>query len=238
MTAGHGIIHNEFHSANFAKSGGTMEMMQLWFVLLIMPHVNVRFFSCRECRFKIPSLIFTKYDLIAHIHSESQHYGRVNLPAAKKLTPAKYQEIKNLDIPVVSIGNDVATVRVIAGSFNGVQGMASTFTPINLWDVSLAANQSMDLATIEGHTTIIFCRNGSLRVNPEANTASIKSAQIAILSREGNTIRLESGTEGVQFMVLDGEPIKEPIAARGPFVMNTDAELRQAIADYQAGRMG
>jgi hypothetical protein len=132
----------------------------------------------------------------------------------------------------------VATVRVIAGSFNGVQGTASTFTPINLWDVSLAANQSMDLATIEGHTTIIFCRTGSLRVNPEVNTASIKSAQIAILSREGNTIRLESGTEGVQFMVLDGEPIKEPIAARGPFVMNTDAELRQAIADYQAGRMG
>jgi hypothetical protein len=61
MTAGHGIIHNEFHSANFAKSGGTMEMMQLWFVLLIMPDVNVRFFSCRECCFKIPSLIFSKY---------------------------------------------------------------------------------------------------------------------------------------------------------------------------------
>lgn len=138
----------------------------------------------------------------------------------------------------MSIGNDVATVRVISGSFNGVQGTASTFTPINLWDVSLAANQSMDLATTEGHTTIVFCRTGSLRVNPEANTAPIKSAQIAILSREGNTIRLESGTEGVKFMILDGEPIKEPIAARGPFVMNTDAELRQAIADYQAGRMG
>lgn len=132
----------------------------------------------------------------------------------------------------------MATVRVIAGSFNGVQGTASTFTPINLWDVSLAANQSIDLATVEGHTTIIFCRSGALRVNPEANTVSIKSAQIAILGREGNTIRLESGTEGAMFMVLDGEPIKEPIAARGPFVMNTDAELRQAIADYQAGRMG
>lgn len=107
-----------------------------------------------------------------------------------------------------------------------------------MWDVSLAANQSIDLPTIEGHTTIIFCRSGSLRVNPESNSSSIKSAQIAILSREGDTIRLESGTEIVQFMVLDGEPIKEPIAARGPFVMNTDAELRQAIADYQAGRMG
>ena len=160
------------------------------------------------------------------------------MPAALKLSPAKYQEIKKKDIPSVEIGNGVATVRIIAGSFNDVQGAASTHTPINLWDVSLAANQSMDMRTTEGHTSIIFCRTGSLQVNPETNTQMIKSAQIVLLAREGNTIRLSGGSEGAHFMVLDGAPINEPIAARGPFVMNTQAELRQAAADYQAGLMG
>ena len=161
---------------------------------------------------------------------------RVNLPAAFKLTPAKYQEIKSGDIPVVNVGG--ATVRVIAGNFNGVKGTASTFSPINVWDVTLSPNESMDLATVDGHTSIVFCRSGSLKINPEVNTALIKSAQIAILTRVGNTIRLEGGTEGAHFMILDGAPIKEPIAARGPFVMNTDAELRQAVSDYNAGLMG
>ena len=166
----------------------------------------------------------------------SYFHCRVNLPAASKLTPAKYQEIKTGDIPVVAVGN--TSVRVIAGTFNGVKGTASTFTPINLWDVNLSPNESMELATVEGHTSIVFCRNGSLKINPEVNTIPIKSAQIAILTREGNTIRLEGGAEGANFMILDGAPIKEPIAARGPFVMNTEEELRQAMADYRNGLMG
>lgn len=152
------------------------------------------------------------------------------------MTPAKYQEIKTGDIPVAAVEN--TSVRVIAGTFNGVKGTASTFTPINLWDVKLSPNESMELATVEGHTSIVFCRNGSVKINPEVNTIPIKSAQIAILTREGNTIRLEGGTEGANFMILDGAPIKEPIAARGPFVMNTEEELRQAMADYRSGLMG
>lgn len=197
MTAGHGIIHNEFHSADFAKTGGTLEMMQLW----------------------------------------------VNLPAAVKLTPAKYQSILKKEIPEVSLGANVGAVRVIAGAFNGVRGTASTFTPINLWDVSLTPNQTVEFTTVEGHTTIIFCRTGSVILNPSdsmtaASSSGLKPAQIGILSRIGNKISLASGMEGSHFMVLDGEPINESIAARGPFVMNTDAELRQAANDYQNGLMG
>ena len=197
MTAGHGIIHNEFHSTDFAKTGGTLEMMQLW----------------------------------------------VNLPSAVKLTPAKYQSILNKEIPEVNLEGNAGAVRVIAGMFNGVKGTASTFSPINLWDVSLTPNQTVEFATVEGHTTIIFCRTGSVILNPTGSStagssSALKPAQIGILSRTGDKISLASGTEGSHFMVLDGQPINEPIAARGPFVMNTDAELRQAVNDYQNGLMG
>mmetsp|Transcript_18043 Transcript_18043/g.17365 ORF Transcript_18043/g.17365 Transcript_18043/m.17365 type:complete len:269 (-) Transcript_18043:678-1484(-) len=188
MTAGRGIIHNEYHSTEFAKSGGTMEMMQLW----------------------------------------------VNLPAAHKLSPPKYQSILKDEIPTVQLDGNAGTVRVIAGDFHGTKGRASTFTPVNLWDINLTPNQIVNLSTVEGHTTIIFCRTGSVKAG--TSTTAITSAQIALLTREGNGIRLESGEKGVNLMVLDGQPIKEPIAARGPFVMNTDTELRQAMQDYQNGR--
>jgi redox-sensitive bicupin YhaK (pirin superfamily) len=74
-------------------------------------------------------------------------------------------------------------VRVVAGNFQGVKGTASTFTPINVWDVTLTADQTVDLLTTEGHTSIIFCRTGSVKAG--SSTTSIKSAQIAMLSREG-----------------------------------------------------
>ena len=141
---------------------------------------------------------------------------------------------------MVSLGDGVGSVRIIAGVFDGVKGTASTFSPINLWDISLTANQTVEFSTVEGHTTIIFCRTGSIKVNPSSKSASspIKSAQIAILTREGDKISVASLEEGANFMVLDGQPINEPIAARGPFVMNTEAELRQAVSDYQNGLMG
>ena len=157
-----------------------------------------------------------------------------------KLTPAKYQPIGSKEIPVVDLGDSIGNVRIISGSFDGVKGVASTHTPINLWDVKLNPNKTVEFTTVEGHTSIIFCRTGAVTINPESSSSSspVLPAQIAVLTRNGNKISLASGPEGTHFMVLDGEPINEPIAARGPFVMNTDAELRQAASDYNNGLMG
>jgi hypothetical protein len=112
----------------------------------------------------------------------------VNLPAAQKLSPPKYQPILKDEIPTVQLDGNAGNVRVIAGDFHGTKGTASTFTPINLWDVVLAPNQTVNLKTVEGHTTIIFCRTGSVKAG--SSTTSITSAQIALLTREGNSIIL------------------------------------------------
>ena len=102
----------------------------------------------------------------------------------------------------------------------------------------LEAGQQVDLTTRDGHNTIVFCRTGSVHVGDAGE--ALKPAQIAMLSHDGDGIRLSNAdsSDAAVLMILDGQPLNEPIAARGPFVMNTEAELREAMMDYQNGRMG
>jgi len=188
MTAASGVLHEEFHEAEFTKKGGTFEMIQLW----------------------------------------------VNLPAKDKMSKPGYQAITKEQIPVVNFATG-GHARIIAGELEGAKGPAKTFTAINLWDVILKAGEKVELTVPEGHNTAIVLRKGDATVNGSAKLNG--EAKIAALGRDGDTITLEA-KEDSQLVLLSGEPINEPIASYGPFVMNTREEIMQAVEDYKSGRFG
>lgn len=199
MTAASGIIHEEFHSTNFAKTGGLMEMVQLW----------------------------------------------VNLPAKDKFAPAKYQPILAGDIPEVPIPNSdtdassaAGSVRIIAGEYNGVRGPATTFTPINIWDISLASGASVELDIPADHNSMLVIRDGALSHNQDENKkhTELPPQQLVVFNNDHTNALLSlTAKRNSKFLLLTGVPINEPIAARGPFVLNTQQELRQAMIDYETG---
>jgi quercetin 2,3-dioxygenase len=188
MTAGNGIVHEEFHSQDFTRKGGTLQMVQLW----------------------------------------------VNLRAQDKSAKAGYQTLLKSQIPVVDLPYDAGTVRVIAGDFAGRKGAAKTFTPINVWDVTLRAGKSAELPLPDGHTTTFLVLSGEVIVNEEKEAVE---GDLAIFARAGQGFSVKAKTD-VQLLVMDGEPIAEPIVGQGPFVMNSRAEIQQAFEDFQLGRMG
>jgi redox-sensitive bicupin YhaK (pirin superfamily) len=158
----------------------------------------------------------------------------VNLPAAHKMSKPRYQGIASFDIPRVELGTG-AYGRVIAGELNGVKGPAKTVTPVNVFDLRLSAGGRAEFKLPVGHNSAIVLLRGEVVVN--ASGALKGAAQIAPLSASGETVVLEAKAESL-VLVLSGEPIQEPVASYGPFVMNTQAELRQAFEDYRAGKMG
>ena len=157
----------------------------------------------------------------------------VNLPAKFKTALPAYQTLLHRDIPVIKPVNG-GTVRVIAGNFLNTRGPARTFTPINLWDMRLQADHTAELQVPDGHTTILVNLRGKILLN---ETASVEAAEMALFDRRGEKIIL-TAREDATLLVLSGEPIPEPVVSHGPFVMNTDDEIRQAIMDYHSGRMG
>lgn len=157
----------------------------------------------------------------------------VNLPAKDKMTAPHYQEILNKDIAVVKLSDNSGIIRVIAGEYAGAIGPAKTFTPINLWDVRMNAGRKIDLQLPAGFTTILLVLQGTVLVN---GAETIKGKELAIFEREGELISLEATNDTI-VLVLNGEPIDEPIVGQGPFVMNTQDEIDQAMADYRAGRI-
>jgi redox-sensitive bicupin YhaK (pirin superfamily) len=157
----------------------------------------------------------------------------VNLPARDKMAPPRYQSITAEQIPSVTLPGG-ATARVIAGQLAGAKGPARTFTPIHVWDLRLAAGQRADLDLPDGFTTAVVVLRGGLRLN---ESEAVGAAEVGLFDREGERIAVECA-EDASALVLCGEPIDEPIVGRGPFVMNNLAEIRQAMLDYQSGKMG
>lgn len=188
MTAASGVVHEEMHEREFARHGGTFEMVQLW----------------------------------------------VNLPREHKMSKPRYQGLLNEQIPVVQLG-DGATARVIAGELNGVKGPAQTFTPVNVFDVRMKTGSFAELSLPDGHNAGIVLLRGNIQVNTTRTVAG--EAQLVLLSAEGQGVRLYAKQDST-LLVLSGEPIDEPVASYGPFVMNTRDEIRQAVSDYNAGKMG
>ena len=188
MTAGAGIVHEEFHSQAFTRRGGPFEMVQLW----------------------------------------------VNLPAADKSVEPGYQGIRDADIPVVSLAQGAGRARVIAGAFGGEDGPARTRTPMNVIDLRLAAGARVELPLTDGWTSMLAVLDGPVLVNDQSIVRQSRSVRFG---RDGSAATLEAETE-TRLLLLEGEPIDEPVVAHGPFVMNTRDEIRRAIEDFQAGRFG
>lgn len=156
----------------------------------------------------------------------------VNLPAKDKMSPPRYQEIINTAIPVVDLPDQAGTVRIIAGQFGGITGAASTFTPVNLWDMYLNAGSKFRLSLPEGYNTAILILDGNITVN---NNELLQNRELALFDQDGCEVLLEAH-RGTTLLVMSGEPINEPIVGHGPFVMNTQAEIRQAVDDFNHGR--
>jgi hypothetical protein len=158
----------------------------------------------------------------------------VNLPQAHKMSAPRYQTLLNADIPAVTLDHGAGRLRVIAGTFQGHQGPARTFTPVELYDLQLRAGARFELTLPDGHSTSIFVLEGRVSVN---GTAVAGEADLVVSKRQGSLLVLEASQDS-RLLIMSGQPIDEPISRYGPFVMNTKAEIVQAVEDYQAGRMG
>jgi len=158
----------------------------------------------------------------------------VNLPGRFKMSAPRYQAIVGADIPVVDLPQEGGRVRVIAGTFDGVAGAAATCSPINLWDIHLCAGKRLEMHAPADHgTCIVFVRQGQIKLAQQ----TLAAADVALFAPGGTRLVVEADVD-VDLLLMSGEPIDEPIVAHGPFVMNSEQEIRQAMSDYQSGRMG
>ena len=158
----------------------------------------------------------------------------VNLPKVVKMSAPKYQTITSAQIPKVELPENAGTVNVIAGSYQNIKGPASTFTPINMYRVLLNKNGNATFNLPDSHNTGFLIISGELLVNGN-NIA--KENDFVLFSHKGEEIAILAN-EDTQFIVLDGEPIDEPVVQYGPFVMNTPAEINEAIEDFNNGKFG
>ena len=187
MTAGSGVVHDEFHSREFSEQGGDFEMIQLW----------------------------------------------VNLPSKFKMTPPRYQSFAEADFPIHRLENSGITVKVIAGSFESVTSPVQTFSPINMYEINGPSQSQLEFPLLEGSNSLVFQLSGKSTLGNQ----TIDKGNLAILERSGDSLNLELNEES-KVMILNGEPLGEPVAAYGPFVMNTRQELMDAFKDFQEGKMG
>ncbi len=188
MTAGGGILHEEFHSDAFARRGGAFEMVQLW----------------------------------------------VNLPAKDKMTAPGYQAIRSETIPQVALPDAAGNPRVIAGEYDGEHGPANTFSPLNVWDIRLNQGKSAEFSLPDGWNTALIVLRGTVQVNGDAIA---RDAEMVLLDSVGSNVTVEANNDAV-LLLLSGEPIDEPIIGYGPFVMNTQQQIAEAIEDFNSGRFG
>lgn len=188
MTAGDGILHEEYHSPDFTRSGGHLHMAQLW----------------------------------------------VNLPARHKRTAPAYQTLLAGDIPRIELAGDAGSLRVIAGDYAGHAGPAHTFSPLDVWDLRLQPGRPLELAVKAGRNTALVVLRGNVRLG---GGETLRESQLALFDRRGDSLLLEAESDAL-VLLLSGEPLNEPIVGYGPFVMNSESEIQQAIADVQSGRFG
>lgn len=158
----------------------------------------------------------------------------VNLPAKDKNAEPGYQNLRSAEIPVLDLPDKAGSLRVIAGAYNKVKGPARTFTPVNLWDVSMRQNTTATLTIPDGHTAMLVVLSGSVTIN---NDKQAGEAQLVLLDRHGTDVWIEAHNNA-SFLVLSGEPIDEPVVIHGPFVMNSTEEISSALRDFQNGQFG
>lgn len=158
----------------------------------------------------------------------------VNLPAKYKMTPPKYQDIKHSNMARYNLDNGAGEIEIIAGEYHKIKGSASTFSPLNLFNARLNEGGKAYFDFPEAYNTGFVIIEGSVKIN---GTEIAKTDQFVHFKNEGSAIEVEA-LENSVVLVLSGEPINEPIAQYGPFLMNTSEEIQQAISDYNQGRFG
>lgn len=187
MTAASGVLHKEYHSEAFSKTGGIFQMVQLW----------------------------------------------INLPTKFKMSKPKYQAIRHDQMNTVKLPDNNGIVEVIAGDYYGNKGPASTFTPVHLMNAKLNAGGKATFSFPDNYHTALLVVEGRVWVNEE----EADTDHFVLFENEGETFTINA-KESATVLVLSGEPIGEPIAAHGPFVMNTTEEITQAFRDYNIGKFG
>ena len=185
MTAGSGILHDEFHSEEFTKRGGMMEMAQLW----------------------------------------------VNLPQKHKMAKPGYQAIKATDIPKLSL--ESGELRVIAGEYQGEKGPADTYSPLNVWDLTISSGEKQSLVISEDWNTIVVVLKGAVEINGQQ-----AELEDTVIFNSANTDLNIIAAEDSTLLILSGEPLNEPVVGAGPFVMNSEEEIIQAFNDFKSGKFG
>jgi redox-sensitive bicupin YhaK (pirin superfamily) len=188
MTAGAGILHKEYHEAEFSRKGGVFQMVQIW----------------------------------------------VNLPARHKLTPVKYQPISNNDMARVFIDDNRSAIEIIAGEYNGIKGPAFTFTPLDMFNAKLLKGDKAAFSFSKTFNTGMLVIEGRITVN---NKKAAPENHFILFDHDGEDITIEAEDDSI-VLILNGEPINEPIASYGPFVMNTEAEIKKAFEEYKNGKFG
>jgi redox-sensitive bicupin YhaK (pirin superfamily) len=158
----------------------------------------------------------------------------VNLPAKSKLTQPGYQALLDKDFPRLTLG--AAEARLVAGTLGSERGPARTHSPMTVFDLSFKEAGTSDFALPGDFNSLVFTLEGEVKVGAEARP--VKPGELAVLKRGESGSVLVQGANGARVLVLSGEPLDEPVAAYGPFVMNTQSEIMEAIRDYQTGKMG
>ncbi|HRX28764.1 MAG TPA: pirin family protein [Saprospiraceae bacterium] len=158
----------------------------------------------------------------------------VNLPKADKMTPPKYQSIKNVDIGKYELPENGGTIEVIAGKYKTVKGAAETFSPVNLLNAKLNKGVRAEFDFPSEYNTALLVIEGKVTVN---DSELVPRDYFVLFQNEGERFSVKALDNAV-FLVLSGKPLREPIAAHGPFVMNTREELQQAFYDFNSGKFG
>lgn len=158
----------------------------------------------------------------------------VNLPAKDKMSSPKYQAIKNKEIPRKVLEDNAGEIEVIAGAYKEVKGVASTFTPMHMMNAKLNKGGKVDFDFPARYNTVLLVLEGSIEINGSEKTPT---NHLALMANDGENFTIEASEDSV-VLVLSGAPIDEPIAAHGPFVMNTKEELKEAFNDFNNGKFG
>lgn len=158
----------------------------------------------------------------------------VNLPKKFKRTPPKYQAIENKDMTRYTLGDGKSYVELIAGEYKGIKGPAYTFTPMNMFNARLNKGSVADFSFDKDFNTGVLIIEGEIKIN---NSEIIPENNFALFKHDGSDFQIEAIKDSIVLM-LSGEPINEPIASYGPFVMNTEEEIREAYQDYYNGKFG
>lgn len=158
----------------------------------------------------------------------------VNLPAKDKLSKPKYQAISNRQINRYQLENGGGVIEVIAGQYKDVKGPADTFTPVHLMNVKLKSGAKAHFSFPAHYNTAMVVIEGGIMVN---GTEEAPTDHFVLFQNDGDSFVIEANEDAV-VLIMSGEPINEPIAAHGPFVMNTQAELVQAFNEFSGGKFG